>query len=227
MDGRFTMIMKLATLTFLATLLLAHSLNGWSASLGQELSRFRDSDYGSVGYVLFALLIAMLSGMCVKMLEQRRSGHALIFSASALLLVIIGLTPTFDSVHNACAIFLIILLYVYYAVLSYLANPLGCLVYVSVPLILLITVAAQGMEPGCLQKALILYLLLVANIHYNQLGSPIAAAFSRRRAARIKREAAFVDHWLERGVETSGEEVRLARRKPNSRRRAVEPCTST
>lgn len=182
--------MKLLSLIFVGLLFWSQVVVG--AELADKpLSMFRDGDFGVVGYTLFALLLAIGALMAAALHRAGRPGEARVFVIAVLLLLVVLVTPSLDSaLHETGAAFLLCLLFGYYAIQLVLAQSGWLYLHLAMP-IALVPLLSLGYGPW--QKGLIVYLVLIINIHW-QLLPPIQArsARGRRRVPSLRRRVVYV-----------------------------------
>jgi hypothetical protein len=182
--------MKLLSLIFVGLLFWSQVVVG--AELADKpLSMFRDGDFGVVGYTLFALLLAIGALMATALQRAERRGEARVFFLAVFLLFVVLATPSLDSaLHETGAAFLLCLLFGYYAIHLVIAQSGWLYFHLALPVAL---VPLLGLGYGPWQKGLIVYLVLVINIHW-QLLPPIQSrsARGRRRVPSLKRRVVYV-----------------------------------
>jgi hypothetical protein len=170
-------MLKLASLVFLLILLFAHLVGDATQLLRLPLSMFRDEYTAPVGYTLFALLLVIGGLMLITLLRSYRYGHVCFFALTALLLLLIALTPSENDFHLFCSIVLFVLLYGYYAWQLYEAESLCLWAHLAVPGLLLAATCCHSY--GLWQKSFIVYFLLVINVHHHVLSREV---FPRRKS---------------------------------------------
>src|SRR5262245_56028611 len=150
---------------FVLLLILAHTLGDTDQLLAEPLSRFRDGQCPAVGYALFGLLGVIAALVNIASVRARREVEVLVFSAATFFLAVIAVTPSDDALHGLCTFMLLALLYGYFALLINATNSGLLIAYVPMPVVLL---AATGFHSyGLWQKILIVYLLVLINIHHH------------------------------------------------------------
>src|SRR5262245_47306614 len=159
--------MKLAALAFVVVLVGAHLDGDCDKLLGQPLSTFRDGEQAKVGYLLFALLLAVAGLYVARLWRAGRDVEGTVASFAGRLPVLVAVTPSFDGVHLMYSGFLFVLLFVYYGVLTYRNKIIAFILHVQVPFALL--AATQLHSYGAWQKGFIVYLVLAATIHEHAL----------------------------------------------------------
>lgn len=152
------LLMVLASLAFLTLLVHGHD---WD---DKPLSMLRDGDQYLVGYTLFALLVLIGVVQTVPLIRLRRGIEAGISCLAVILLVIVAVTPSNDADHVLCSFVLLSLLFIYYAVVLYRGGSLWLIPHVAVPLVLSIAIPPLY-SYGPWQKSLIIYFVVVANLH--------------------------------------------------------------
>jgi hypothetical protein len=181
--------MKLLSFAFLGLLVWSQHAAGRQLS-EQPLSMFRDGEYRAVGYALFGLLLAIGILMLHAQVRARHVGAVIVFGLALVFLVVVVATPSLDATHDACATTLLFLLFVYYAGLLILAQTSWLYAHLAVPLMLM-PLLAGGYGP--LQKGLIVYLLVLINIHWHLLEgmSPLRHR-ERQRGPALRRHVIYV-----------------------------------
>jgi hypothetical protein len=181
--------MKVASLTFVAVLLLAHVQGDPAKVWALPLSMLRDDGRGVLGYVLFAMLLLVGGLMLLALLRAEMHGHVCLFGLLAVVLALVALTPSEGEFHLICSLVLFALLYTYYAVQLHATGGLWFRAHLAVPVLLVL--ATQFHSYGLWQKSFILYFLLAVNVQYHLLtqASPARAARvgGRRRDGYLPR----------------------------------------
>jgi hypothetical protein len=160
---------------------------------------FRDGPRWLWGYALFAQLALIGGLMAVALLRADRPGGASLFSLGVVLLGVIVATPSDGEFHFLCSLLLLLLLYVYYAVLLHLAETPWRYVHWVMPVALALLTAFQSY--GLWQKAFIVYFVLTIAIHRHLLSQPIPKRSAARRwgpAPPLRKRVVYV---LEEGKE--------------------------
>jgi len=182
--------MKLLSLIFVGLLFWSQVVVG--AELADKpLSMFRDGDFGVVGYALFALLLAIGALMAAALHRAGRRREARVFAFAVFLLTVVLVTPSLDSaLHETGAALLLCLLFGYYAIHLVIAQSGWLYFHLAMPIAL---VPLLGLGYGPWQKGLIVYLVLVINIHW-QLLAPIRERTKRgrRRVPSLRRRVVYV-----------------------------------
>jgi hypothetical protein len=182
--------MKLLSLIFVGLLSWAQVVGG--AELADKpLSMFRDGDCGAVGYALFALLLAIGALMAAALNRVGRRGEAGVFVLAVVLLFVVLATPSLDSaLHETGAAALLCLLFGYYAIQLVLAQSNWLYFHLCLPIAL---APLLGLGYGPWQKGLIVYLVLVINIHWQLLPAIHSRpARARRRTPSLRRHVVYV-----------------------------------
>jgi hypothetical protein len=179
--------MKLLSVTFLGLLIWSQQVAGRPLS-DLPLSMFRDGEFGVLGYTLFALLLVIGVLMLHAQIRLRRFGAIVVFGLALAFLIVVVATPSLDADHNACATLLLFRLFGYYAGLLILAETGWLYAHLAVPLALT-PLLAGGYGPW--QKGLIVYLLVLINIHWHVLRS-IPHSATRRRSPALRRRTVYV-----------------------------------
>jgi len=184
--------MKLLSLLFLGLLLWSQQVAGRELS-ERPLSMFRDGEFGPLGYALFALLMCIGVLMLHAQVRARHVGAVVVFGLAVMFLMVVVATPSLDAGHDAAATSLLLLLLGYYAGLLILARTNWLYLHLAVPL-LLTPLLAGGYGPW--QKGLIVYLLVVINIHWHVLRDMSPLRPTRRPAPRrepaLRRRTVYV-----------------------------------
>ena len=180
--------MKPLSIAFLGLLFWSQGLAGELAD--KPLSMFRDGEFQIVGYALFALLLAIGALMAATLQRRGHSGEAAVFASALALLLIVVATPSLNAAHETAAALLLLTLFIYYA--GQLASVRSGLVFIHL-LMPVALVPLLGIGYGPWQKGLIVYLLVVINIHWHLL--PQLAQRQPRAAARggsLKRRVVYL-----------------------------------
>ena len=132
---------------------------------------FRDGNYAGLGYLAFALLIATGVMMTRASFRSGESINGAFYAAAMTLLAVIAVTPSFDLLHLFLSLLLPLAVYVYYAfIFPCSAAPLWMVLHLSIPVVL--AVATGFHSYGAWQKCLIVYFVLLANLHWRCLPPP-------------------------------------------------------
>jgi hypothetical protein len=180
------MQLKLASLTFLVILLVAHLFAGDpDEGLGLPLSMFRDDIYRPFGYLLFALLLVIAGQMLRTLHRAGRAGHACLLGVVALFLLVVAVTPSANGFHLLCSFVVLALLFGYYAAVLHRCGAVWLWAHLAVPLLLVL--ATRCHSYGLWQKSLIVYFLLAVNVQHSLLSAgqaPLRTAGQSRRGPR-------------------------------------------
>ena len=183
--------MKLLSVLFLGLLIWAQQVAGRQLA-EQPLSMFRDGEFRAVGYALFGLLMSIGVLMFQAQVRARHVGAIVVFGLALVFLTVVVATPSLDANHDACATSLLLLLFAYYAGLLICAETSWLWLYVHLAVPLLLTpLLAGGYGPW--QKGLIVYLLVLINIHWHLLPnmSPLGRQ-ARRPSPALRRRTVYV-----------------------------------
>ncbi len=181
-DGTATSV-KLLSGLFLVILVALHGLLGAEAA-ALPLSMFRDGRFATLGYLAFLVLIAIGPFMVSASCRAGAYGDAAFYALASAALLVVALTPSMAPDHVFWSLALLLGFYVYYARLLADAASFWIVPHLLMPGAL--AIATQNF--GLCQKSLIVYFLVVANVHDRML-----APIPRRRAiggARLTRRAA-------------------------------------
>lgn len=151
----------LPSLLFVALLVVVHATD--PEALHRPLSMFRDGTTKWVGYVLFALLLAMGAGQLWTYARARRFGGMVVPVVCLGLLVYVAVTPSFDTDHGAAAISLLTLVFFYYAARLYLVSSPWLFAHLAAPAVIGLA-ATSVFSYGVIQKSLILYFVFAVNV---------------------------------------------------------------
>jgi hypothetical protein len=195
--------MKLAAASFFLLLLFVHWTPDPERVLDQPLSTFRDDSRAWLGYALFATLL-LAGGLYVAALARSdRVAEAIISALGVLILLTVALTPSTDGLHLFCSLVLFALLFGYYAIVLYRAEPILLFVHLIVPFALVFAIRFHSY--GLWQKGFIAYFVLLAAVHHHVLthqrfggqapsaADPVGYGQSRRRRKVYRMEAE--EHW--------------------------------
>jgi hypothetical protein len=187
--------MKAVTFAFGLLLVLAHTAGEPVRLLARPFSMFRDGPQPLLGYTLFALLVVLAGLMIAASARARRELEVWVFCLAGFFLVVVAVTPSLGPLHDLCTILLILVLYCYFALLLYADRSGWFFVHLTAPLAL---VVATGLHSyGLWQKALIVYLVAVVNVHYHMVsrflpGPARPAKVRPRRDPLDKRRVVYV-----------------------------------
>ena len=170
--------MKLASLAFVAVLLIAHLVGDSDESLALPLSMFRDGAYSIFGYLLFGLLL-VISGLMVNRLWCARRADSLILGVATLFLILVAVTPSTDGFHILFSIVVIGLLFGYYATVLNGEGTAWMCAHLALPILLLLGIRFHSY--GLWQKSLIVYFVLAVNVQHWMLSRDRMAIDAPRR----------------------------------------------
>jgi hypothetical protein len=184
-------MVKLATLAFVLLLLAAHAASDTPEILERPLSMLRDGDEAAIGYALFGLLALITALMTAASIRARREAEIGVFCLASVLLLVVAATSSFGGFHILCSLVLIGLVYGYFGVLLH-ATGSGWR-FVHWPAALMLWLATGCHSYGLWQKSLIVYLVLLVNIHYHLVSRSSARTTKRGRSERwSKRPTVYV-----------------------------------
>lgn len=135
--------------------------------LDLPLSMFRDGNRRYIGAILFLLLGVIGAIQIRKLLSLRGYVGVCTLSFAFVLLSIVALTPSFDSLHHLCAGGLLSLIGFYYTMWLNLEKPNWLWPHILLTAVILCG-AVFGVY-GFWQKGFILYTLLLINVQYSFL----------------------------------------------------------
>jgi hypothetical protein len=189
--------MKGASLALLGVLATLH----WRAGDGATavpLSMFRDGNHAWLGYSAFALLILM--GVVMAHAAYRCGDFltCLIYAAGTVMLVAIAATPSVDPFHILISLLLPLMFHAFYLRLLHSVLSFWMFLHLFVPLLLLF--AIQFHSFGAWQKIMMLYFVLLANLHYGLLPHPVAKTTRKKSTPKINRdlERLIAEGWIDR-----------------------------
>jgi hypothetical protein len=179
--------MKLAACVFFLLRSYSHEVGDADDLFVRPLSEFRDGKHAGLGYVLFAVLLFIGLLHAVTLARARKPLETAVSSVAFTLLLVVAVTPSYDSTHIACSLFLLLLLFGYYALLLYLLESLWLIAHLAVPTTLALVTQFQGY--GIWQKSFIVYFVIVAMVHHHLLrrlsaADPPSPVEGRRRKRR-------------------------------------------
>jgi len=149
-------VVKILGIGFALLLAAAHYAEVDPEAYSRPLSMFRDYSPAWVGYVLFALLVAIGLETGRTALRVQYYVLAALYVIGTLLLVIVAATPSFSSLHNDCALLVMVTLFCNFAIRLWLADQvLLFVVHLCVPTLLMIATRIESY--GIWQKGMILY----------------------------------------------------------------------
>lgn len=213
------MVLGAATLAFLTVMVWTHLQPPMVERLRTPLSLLRDGTYPALGYALFGLLILIHLLLVRTAWRARASGALAAFALATALIAYVAATPSTDGAHLFAAILALSVPYSYYAVKMKLEGSGWLLAHLLAPLVLLLVtlvVDPGGSLPvtvrvhdatvwvppyyGIWQKAIVLYFLVVANVHGLALPAVVTAALKsgRLRPKRRVYTLEVTDGWRRR-----------------------------
>jgi len=173
---------KPLSILFLAVLFALHGLADAEAA-APPLSMFRDGRLAALGYLAFLCLIAMGPFMVSVSWRSGEHGNACFYSLVTGLLLYVAVTPSPAAGHLFCSLALLLIFHTYYARVLLEEISLWVFPHLVVPAVLLLATQSFGLW----QKSLIVYFLVVANIHYHLL--------AQRRLKGATRSACTTSAW--------------------------------
>ena len=151
-------------MAFLALLIGAHWLQLDGVTTHRPLSLLREDGSPWVGYLLFALLLAIGSEGARTARRVGASHHMVFYAVLTILLTIVALTPSFDGLHHLCSFLAMSMVYFYFAVVLYSRDEFFvCAIHLFVPII--IAFQTRMVSYGIWQKSLIAYFVAAAMLH--------------------------------------------------------------
>ena len=155
--------MKLASLAFVTCLSLAHLEGDFAKTLSLPLSMIRDGESWWVGYLLFGLLLLIAGLMLNRLRRDDLAVDACLVGVVAAFLFLVAVTPSQDGFHNFGSFVVLAVLFGYYAAVLRGESAAWMFGHLAVPILLLFV--TQFHSYGLWQKSLIVYFLLVINVH--------------------------------------------------------------
>jgi len=188
--------MKGASLALLGVLAALHWLEG-DGAVALPLSMFRDGKNAGLGYSAFALLIFM--GI-VMTRAAHRSGDSLtcrVYGVGTIMLALVAATPSIHPFHILVSLALPAIFQAFYFRLLYSVAGSWRALLPSVPLLLLLVPSLHSY--GALQKSMILYVVVLANLHYGLLSRPWRTNARKRTDSGTSRnlDRLIAEGWVE------------------------------
>lgn len=180
--------MKLAALSFFLLLVYVHYMGDPECVAEQPLSLFRDDARGFFGYALFAALLLVSVLYIVALARSQREAEAIISAVAAVILLTVAVTPSMNGFHLFFSLLLFALLFSYYGVVLYRAQPILLMLHLIVPLALAFAVRFHSY--GLWQKSFISYFVLLAVTHHHALTSQRSRKHSSPTAYSLHRSQA-------------------------------------
>ena len=178
------MALGIVTLAFVMMMVWTHVQPPVVERLRTPLSLLRDGAHPVLGFVLFGLLILIHVLLIHKAWRARAGSAVAVFALATALIVFVTATSSSDGAHLVAAVLALSVPYSYYAVKMKLEGSGWLFPHLLAPLVLLlvtlmvdpggsvpVTVRVQDatvwVPPyyGIWQKLIVLYFLLVANLH--------------------------------------------------------------
>lgn len=175
-------MMKTATIAFLLLLVAVHISSDTPEILAQPLSMFRDGDDSAIGYALFGLLALITALMTVASIRARRELDIGVFCAASALLMVVAVTSSIGAFHILSSLVLIGLVYSYFGLLLY--NVRSVWRFVHWPAALVLWLGTGCHSYGLWQKCLIVYFILLVNIHYHVVSRTAPAQLHKAKRRR-------------------------------------------
>jgi hypothetical protein len=189
--------MKGASLALLGVLATLHWQIGDGAT-AVPLSMFRDGNYAWLGYSAFALLILMGVVMAHAAYRCGEFLTYLVYTVATVMLVAIAATPSVDPFHILISLLLPFMFHAFYLRLLHSVLSFLMFLHLFVPLLLLF--AIQFHSFGAWQKCMILYVVVLANLHYGLLLHPVGKKARTESTPKINRdlERLVAEGWIDR-----------------------------
>ena len=156
--------MKLASLAFVTCLSLAHLEGDFAKTLSLPLSMIRDGESWWVGYLLFGLLLLIAGLMLDRLRRDDLAVDACLLGIVAAFLLLVAVTPSRNGFHDFGSFVVLAVLFGYYAAVLRGESAAWMFGHLAVPILLLFV--TQVHSYGLWQKSLIVYFLLVINVHH-------------------------------------------------------------
>jgi hypothetical protein len=175
-------MVKSASAAFVLLLLGAHGVGDRNQRLAAPLSMFRDGEQAWLGYVLFAALLLVILVYMRDVIRAREEDEAIIAGLAALLLFIVGVTPSLQAFHILSSVLLLLLLFGHHWRLLRDSGSPWLIFHVVAPFALVLLSGCHSY--GLWQKCLIVYLIGLANLRHHRLCraraiEPLPASTSR------------------------------------------------
>jgi hypothetical protein len=174
--------MKLAALAFFLLMFFAHVTDDFDLVAGQPLSIFRDGPRGWLGYALFAALLLVSVSYIKALARSRMECEAILSVLGASLLMLVAATSSTGGFHLLCSLLLFALLFSYYGILLYRAEPIWLAAHLFVPIALALVVRFHSY--GLWQKCFISYFVFLSAAHHHVLIAQLQEYKSSLAAAR-------------------------------------------
>lgn len=177
--------MLIVSAAFVALLVWAHADGDWNLALAKPMSLFRDGADSTTGYWLFGLLLLIGAILMQLMVRLRLWLDAVVLLAAFVMLFVVAATKSTDPFHLFVAMSLLLLLYVYYAVLFYRLESRWFWGHLVAPVLIVLLTRLHSY--GLWQKSLIAYYVLAMNLHYYTAAGWLRASKTERSGWRLPR----------------------------------------
>ena len=156
--------MKLASLAFVTCLFFAHLEGDLAKTLSLPLSMLRDGASWWVGYLLFGLLLLIAGLMLDRLRREELEVDTCLLGVVAVFLILVAVTPSQNGFHHIGSFVVLAVLFGYYAAVLRGESAAWMFGHLAVPILLFFV--TQFHSYGLWQKSLIVYFLLVINVHH-------------------------------------------------------------
>jgi len=115
-----------------------------------------------------------------------------------VMLLAIAATPSFDPFHVLISLLLPLLFHAFYLGVLYFELSSWMFLHLFVPLLLLFGIQFHSF--GAWQKGMMIYYVLLANLHYSVLPHPVGRKARKRSTSKINRdlERLIAQGWIDR-----------------------------
>jgi len=174
--------MKLASLAFVAVLLIAHLAGDPGerlARLALPLSMFRHGSYGFFGCLLFGLLLVIAGLMLSRLHRACLHGDACVLGVVTTFLLLVAVTPSDNGFHIFGSFAVLALLFCYYAAVLHGEGAVWMWGHLAFPVLLVLGTRCHSY--GLWQKSLIVYFVLAVNVQHWMLSRGRTTLSATRR----------------------------------------------
>ena len=172
-------------IAFLITLVGGHLADRQGDAFGRPLSLFRDVEPAWIGYVMFALLIAIAVEVSRTARRLGNRNQTAVYAFVTCSLTVTALTPSYAPLHLLGAELSLFVLFANYAwLLDQNDMPYWLTAHLSIVLFLVLADAIAS--TGLWKKVLDLYLMAAVMIHHHAMEKSLATEGNTRRLAESR-----------------------------------------
>lgn len=161
-------LLSLVSVVYLLMMLAGHTVAGWSFSLAVPISPWREGPYAVFGYAYFGLLFVASLLLQSLLVSGRQTFDIAMSRIIMMLFLVVMVTPSQAFLHRYASLIMFTLLIAYYSSVLYRWHYRWFMLHMCI--LILLTLATAWHSYGFFQKTLVLYLLVLMNVHGWWLG---------------------------------------------------------